>query len=216
MIRVLFNSQELNNPISTLDDLPQLLATVEDKHLPKNFFIRDVLLDGESLVSKGVLDLQGVSPDRREHASQINVLSSSLHEVSREAVAGAQVYLSELEKPVSIVALQFNAGQFDKAFHNLIILLQGISSLISLVSGLESNFALDYSEITAHGATVRTHLVDLREQLLQFVRAQEQQDTVTIADLLDYELKPRLLVWKDILAAVLAEVEKQPISAQSA
>lgn len=208
MIRVSFNSQELvDNSIRSLDDLPALLATVEDHHLSKDSFIRDVILDGESLVSKGVLDLHRIPAERRERASQINVISSTLYQITHEAVLDAQAYLSELEQPLATVASQFNSGQFRKANHNLAVLLEGLTSLLSLIGNLESNFALELGSVTCEGASVTVHLKDLRSQLELFVRAQEQQDTVTLADLLEYELRPRLRLWKAILTTLWERVE---------
>jgi hypothetical protein len=160
-----------------------------------------VLLDGESLVSNGCLDLKGVSADRLEQAHNINIISRTLKEVTLEALQGARAYLAGLAKPISLVALQFNSGQFEKAFGNLSVLLDGISNLISLVGSLEAGFGLNCGSIIARRAPVTTHVKDLQCRLQELVQAQARQDTVTIADLLDYELRPRIELWEDIFAA---------------
>jgi hypothetical protein len=207
MLQVQFNSRELDSAIAGLEELPQLLAVLEESHLPEGSFIRDVLLDGESLVCNGSLDLKGIPAERIGTASSINVISRTLKEVTAEAVEGARHYLSGLAKPISLVALQFNSGQFDKAHGNLAILLSGISNLVNLVGSLESNFGLDCSSVVVHRASLTTHLKDLQMQLQFLVQAQARQDTVAIADLLDYELRPRMEVWMAIFAAIMDKYE---------
>jgi hypothetical protein len=207
MLQVQFNSRELDNAIAGLEELPQLLAVLEESHLPEGSFIRDVLLDGESLVCDGSLDLKGIPAERIERASNVNVISRTLKEVTAEAVEGARQYLSGLAKPISLVALQFNSGQFDKAHGNLAVLLNGISSMVNLVGSLEVNFGMDCGSVIVHRASLTTHLKDLQTQLQLLVQAQARQDTVTIADLLDYELRPRMEVWMAIFTAIMDKYE---------
>jgi hypothetical protein len=83
------------------------------------------------------------------------------------------------------------------------VLLNGISSLVSLVGSLETSFGLDCSSVIVHRASLTTHLKDLQQQLQFLVQAQARQDTVTIADLLEYELRPRMEVWMAIFAAIM-------------
>jgi hypothetical protein len=216
MLQVQFNSRQLESSILGLDELPKLLAVLEDRYLPEGSFIRDVLLDGESLVSNGSLDLENIPVERVERAQCINVISRTLQEVTAEAVDGARTYLAGLEKPISIVASQFNSGQFDKAYANLGVLLDGVSNIINLVGSLESGYGLDCGSVIFQRASVTTHLKDLRLQLRELVQAQAQQDTVAIADLLEYELRPRMRVWSGIFSAFLEQVGFQPSAIRSA
>jgi hypothetical protein len=108
------------------------------------------------------------------------------------------------------VALQFNSGQFDKAHANLGVLLEGISNLISLVGSLEANLGIQCSQVVVHRASLTTHLKDLQLQLQQLVQAQAQQDTVAIADLLDYELRPRMEIWQAVFAEILNHLVRLP------
>ena len=210
MLQVQFNSRELESSISSLEELPQLLAALEERHLPEGSFIRDVLLDGESLVRDGSLDLKNISPERFGQAQHINVISRTLKEVTVEAIDGARIYLVGLDKPISLVALQFNSGQFDKAHGNLGVLLDGISNLISLVGSLEANLGIACSQVIVHRASLTTHLRDLQLQLQYLVQARVQRDTVAIADLLDYELRPRMEIWQAVFAEILNHLDRLP------
>jgi hypothetical protein len=210
MLQVQFNSQQLESSILGLDELPRLLAELEDRYLPEGSFIRDVLLDGESLVANGSLDFKNIPAERVDRAQCINVISRTLQEVTAEAVDGARTYLAGLEQPISIVASQFNSGQFDKAYSNLGVLLDGVSNIINLVGSLESSFGIDCGSVVFQRASVTTHLKDLRFQLQELVQAQARQDTVAIADLLEYELRPRMSVWLGIFSTFLEQVGLQP------
>ena len=202
MIEVLFNSKKMDWDLKDILDLPSSLKRIEQDYLPEGNFIRDVLLDGKSVVVDGDLNLESIPVEQKEQARSINVISCTIVQLAQEAVVGAQSYLAQLVIPVSQVAKQFSTGQFEKAQKNLSILMDGLSTLISLLASLETNFQLQYSRIRINGLSIREHLQNFRSLVQDLVRAQEQTDNITMADLLEYELSPQLHIWSDVLSVL--------------
>lgn len=199
MIEVFFNSQKMDWALSDLNRLPETLNRIEQDYLAEGNFISDVLLDEISLIENGNLNLDLVPAERSAAAKSIKIVSCTMEQLAQEAVQGAGRYLAGLETPVSQVANQFSSGEFNKAFKNLAILLDGISSLVSLLSSLETSYQLNYALITVNGISIREHIRKLRDLLSDIVRAQECGDSITLADSMEYELKPQLREWKEIL-----------------
>lgn len=209
MIEVLFNSRKMDWDLKDILELPASLKKIELDYLPEGNFIRDVLLDGKSIVVDGDLNLEGIPAEQKEQARSINVISCTIIQLAQEAVTGALNYLAQLVNPVSQVAKQFSTGQIEKAQKNLYILMDGLSTLISLLASLETNFQLEYNRIRINGVSIRGHLQNFRSLVQNLVRAQEQKDNITIADLLEYELTPQLNIWSNILGALRETVEEK-------
>ena len=206
MMEVFFNSQKMDWALPDLNRLPDALGRIEREYLKEGNFISDVLLDDISIIENGNLNLDRVPEEKKAAAKCVRIVSCTMEQLAQEAVQGAKRYLAGLETPVSQVANQFSSGDFDRAFKNLAILLDGISSLVSLLSSLETSYHLNYASIMVDGTSVRDHIHNLRNLLTEIVRAQEGGDSITLADTMEYELKPQLREWREILQVLWSSV----------
>lgn len=206
MMEVFFNSQKIPWILKDIQEIPSLLEHLEKEYLAPDNFISDVFLDGTSLIHDGNLDLQLVSTSLASTAKTLRVSTCTISQLAQDAVGGAQKYLTGLDVPVTQVSNQLITGEFEKAMKNLAILMEGIWSLISLLGSLETSYHLNYSQIRVNGVTIRSTLQKTSDLLQEIVRAQEMNDNITIADLLEYELKPQLKEWGHILEILGNEV----------
>ncbi len=206
MIEVLLNSRKMDWFISSTGELPGVLERIEKEFLSADDFIKDVQLDGVSLIMEGNLNLDAIPEEQRTGAQILNIQSCTMMQLTLDAIDGAAQYLAQLSAPVSQVAQQFSTGQFDKAPKNLSILMDGFNSLISLLASLDSNHPDEFQQIRTAGCSIREHLGNFRKLVQEMLRAQEHADNISLADILEYEIRPQLQIWTEILRMLRSKI----------
>jgi len=130
--------------------------------------------------------------------------------VSREKVA-KQIYniitkIPDMLKLIEVTAVDLQSGAEKEAMKNIQVIVGTLESIVALLQVIKTTFSLDYNNIYFEDKSVEEFNKELREILNEMVGAMENKDTVLIADLIEYELSPRLERYIEILKLVAKEV----------
>lgn len=96
-------------------------------------------------------------------------------------------YLTRIEMPIWDIVKKYRIGEWQEIGEQMTMLTDGLSWIIDAV-----HLTKDYHSIS---------VMDIREMLEEITEALENQDTVLIADLLEYELIPKISEWRTQLAS---------------
>ena len=77
-----------------------------------------------------------------------------------------------------------------------------LRSLISLVAILGGPLEIDLGSLTANGVTVAEQMEEFGIAIDALVSAQESEDWLTVADVLEYDLEPAIRRWIELLTVV--------------
>ena len=109
---------------------------------------------------------------------------------SIEALNSASDYLTRMNNVIPDIIRAYRLGELNKASSDMVLLTEGLQWL-NEVFNLTKNFH-------------NVDNIEVKEIYFEFIEAFENGDTVLLADLLEYELLPKIHHWKNSLDESLA------------
>jgi hypothetical protein len=214
-----------------LSCLREVIDYVEESQLKAGEVLTRILLNGEELDEEQEL-LQGAAS-----ASSIEFLelhSARTLDLAREGLEDAAQLLPSLVEDMPQVAAELRGGNVREGLEMFSACVEVISWYVSLISAVDiifrrsdPNFRLD--PVTAHaaddltpetglqaldaedGPELRTFasIENLRQKLLDVEQAQNNNDTLLLADLIEYELMPIVKIWGGEVPVLLLKVNRE-------
>lgn len=223
-------------------DLPEDLGTfselvefVERERIPAGQVITRIVLDGEEV------DDEAEESFAAKPLGEIDIVefySARTVDLAQEGLSDATALLPSLAEDLPAVAAELRGGNLADGLGMFGKCVEIVSWFVSLVTAVDIIFrradpsfrlspsgartADDLSpeaELAEFGggggAELRTFasVENLRQKLLDIEQAQEQNDTLLLADLIEYELLPIVRIWIDEVPVLLSKVAKEGGSA---
>jgi len=183
-LEILLNGKPL--PIEGLDEdsrMSELVKTVEKSLLGSAMTIVDIVADGESY-----------SPDESEKLDdmklaqfdKIELVCATAQEMVRIAIQDGAEGLEHIEELSAEVANDLRVGRVKDAMDRYLHLIDGIEWLTTMLKNADRAYAAAMAESSLEFD--RQSLIQrLAEQTEAVTNAQENQDWVGLADILEYE-----------------------------
>lgn len=214
-----------------IDTFQQLLQYLEEERVPAGQVITRIVVDGREWDEEEELHKSGVVPSAYE---MIEVYSSRTIDLAKEGLNDAMELLPSLAEDMPLVAAELRGDNVRDGLEMFGRCIEVISWYVSLITACDVIFgrsdpgfridpnaprspedmSLD-ADLTAltveEGPEMRTFasVENLRQKLLDVERAQENHDTVLLADLIEYELLPIVRIWIDEVPVLLAKVSRE-------
>jgi len=198
MARVLVNNETtaVENSLKTLGELldwadrasagrGQLVTAVRLDGVDEPSF-RDETQAGRPLETVATVEFDAIEPA---------ALVAQSVEDAREGLAGLRQHTLD-------VARRFRGTRVANANQGLAELTQGLGTLVSLVDTLGGALGISLETLTANGRPVVAVIDDLAQPLVAIGQAQAQEDWVTVADILEFDLEPALACCESLFDAL--------------
>lgn len=188
MTRVLVNNQPQEAPAGA-ETWADLLAALDGACRERGEVVTAVRLDGVDEPSfrspeQGVRALGELAVIECEAESPAALLAESLREASRG--------LDELRQHALSVGRRFRGRDIEAAQRGLLELVQGLQVLTSLVATIGAVLGTDVATLTVGDTTAGRVLDGLGSHLETLIGAQQNQDWLTVADIVEFDIEPAL------------------------
>jgi len=198
MARVLVNN-ETTSVENSLKTLGELLDWADRASAGRGQLVTAVRLDGvdepsfrdETQAGRPLETVATVEFDAVEPAA----LVAQSVEDAREGLAGLRQHTLD-------VARRFRGTRVANANQGLAELTQGLGTLVSLVDTIGGALGISLETLTANGRPVVAVIDDLAQPLVAIGQAQAQEDWVTLADILEFDLEPALACCESLFDAL--------------
>ena len=175
----------------------QLIDTVEESLKGTGSTIVEIILDGEPY-----------SPDESDKLSEllltgfakIEMVAATARDMVRAAFEDGEAGVDHLEELAQSVSSELRIGKIKSAMDNYVEFVDGVEWLVTMLNGAHHAFAAGMSETTLEADRQRI-LERMSEQMAGIQAAQESEDWVGVADILEYE-------FSDIFADVRGLIKK--------
>ena len=156
--------------------------------------VENSLKGSHATVVEIVLDEKSVSPDDVAEISELKVcdyqkiefFTATAQEMIRAAFADGEEGLQHLEELALEIASDLRIGKVKDGMDSYLEFVDGIEWLVTMLKNADLAFASNMAESSLESS--RQSIVQrLSEQMSQIQSAQESQDWVGLADLLEYE-----------------------------
>ncbi len=148
-------------------------------------------------------EIAGVERIEIDSAGPMAFVISCLHEaaVGIERVCEGAVTLADLFRGHDVAAA--NRGLAD--------LGENVRALVQLLDALRGPIGIDVDRLLWDGRPVPDHLGELATLVQSLITAQESQDWLTVADIIEYDVEPALRRWHSILLALHGAASKSQV-----
>jgi hypothetical protein len=130
------------------------------------------------------------------------LVAASVNE-ARDGLAGLRKHTLE-------VARRFRGTRVANANQGLAELTQGLGTLVALIDTLGGALGIRIEALAANGRPIVALIDDLGQPLVAVGEAQAQEDWVTVADILEFDLEPALGHCEPLFDALTAVTTPQP------
>ncbi len=211
--------------------LREVIDFVEEHRLKAGEVLTRILLNGEELDEEQEMLQSAVSVGGIE---LLELHSARTLDLAREGLEDAAQLLPSLVEDMPQVAAELRGGNVREGLEMFSACVEVISWYVSLVSAVDIIFRrndpsfrldpaaghsaddlspeADFTELAADdGPELKTFasIENLRQKLLDVEQAQNNNDTLLIADLVEYELMPIVQIWSGEVPVLLRKVNRE-------
>jgi len=201
------NGEAVEVDLSSAKYLSEVLDALARDNLGPDEIITGITLNNarvekESISTVGATPLSGIA--------SLDISTHNSPQVKAAMLLGEmRNYLQTLADGAGEVSDTFRVGSPEKANAMLHDALSGLSALIELIQTAKILSRSDMSEFVVEGMTMSALEEKLLETLTDFEKGQKDNDWVTVADLLEYELAPIIDKWIAFIPLMEAELLKE-------
>lgn len=134
----------------------------------------------------------------------VEVASGTPGALMDRCLAEALASLHPLAAAATMVGEQFRGHDIQTACEGLVQLVDGMASLVGILSAASATLGLDLQQLRCGEVPASARLVELASFLEALVSAQEAEDWITVADVLQYDVEPALGRLADVVETVRA------------
>jgi len=180
------------------ETLGDLLDHILEKEPALGNCFSNIRLNGKEVMADS-------SETRQTPLSQIVTLETetlSLNQILEKNIANAQGYLQKLIPGIQKASDLFRSGSEQEANKFFINIIDGMDWFSQVVDSIAKAVDFESDTITFDGKSFQDRQDHLVEMTRQMVEANQNQDWVLLADLLEYEILPYYTDWEEQLPKI--------------
>lgn len=204
-MEILLNGNPLE--IEGIDDeatVLQLLKTIEDSLQGTGATIVELLLDEQAFSPDEAAKLEGL---KVVGFDRVELIAATAEEMVQAAFEDGEDGIIHLEEIASEISSELRIGKIKVAMDNYIEFVDGIEWLVTMLEHADRAFAAKMAESSLEAD--RQALMDrMSEQMKNVKAAQEAEDWVGVADILEYEFPEIFADTKSLIKNILESQAK--------
>ncbi|MCK5706780.1 MAG: hypothetical protein KAI43_03945 [Candidatus Aureabacteria bacterium] len=185
----------------------ELVYNIETWGAENNLIILEILADNIPVDRD---DEIGLKKKKYSSSDDIVIKTQKPEQAALTAIREAKKQIPAFEKIIDEIITSQQKGEKEEAINKFSHLLKSVSDIIQLFKVLEQYLPDEFENIQVNNKPIISINREFLEILQETKLAMEDQDFVTINDLLEYEIKPKIL--EDFLS-ILEELESKIQSA---
>ena len=140
--------------------------------------------------------------------ASIEVETATPRSLVDEALAQGRSAANALAAAAAQTSETFRSGRVASANKHLSDLGEGIRTLLTVLGTASAALGISLDDLEAGRGPVAKELEQMVEQLEWMIQAQQSQDWITLADILEYDVQPALTNCRDIFDALFTHADR--------
>lgn len=190
---------DYNNEKSSIDSIFQEINNILSK---SNYFFSHLLVDNLEIYE----DYYDYFIDNIRNIKEVKVVASTLKELAQSIMISTVDYLNRAIPEIDILSNEFYKFPSEQSWAKFSELLEGIAWIIDSFNAIDANERLN--ELIASYEEWNNYAKDiysLNELFKELEEVIENQDTVSVADILSYEINPLFKNMKEKLEGLVSK-----------
>jgi hypothetical protein len=176
--------------------LQDILGDLANKAVGDGSTMREVKINGEPFEESklGPADSLG-----RDYIQRLEVETIPAREMAVHFLSNAHSYLAAINQSVARVAEMFRVNDEQEANEHYLNTLESIQLFLQMLQECRQIVNLDFDSPLLDGMSGEERLQKLLVLIKDMLSAQEQQDWVLLADIMQYDLSAELDLWQGFM-----------------
>ena len=132
-------------------------------------------------------------------ADEIKITTMNQLELLNGSLNAAITFLKEFKDGIVKTTDEIRWGNSNAGFKNFSAYLSGLTMFIQIMEKISQFLKIDYNSLVYDGKSVQSYFNDLEKILASVLSTQVEQDYVLLADIVEFELKPNIEMFENIL-----------------
>lgn len=198
MPQIFVNDVPQTTPISAAT-WGELLARLDEQAAGDGVLLTTARFDG---VDEPSFRDPTVTARRLTAVSRVEVETATPRAFLRQCLLDTVRPLDQAADAAARLSAVYRRQDVSPGHEGLTSLAAELRDLTSLVAMLGGPLQIDLASLSANGVTVADQLEEFGTALSALVTAQESEDWLTVADVLEYDLEPAIRRWIELLTVV--------------
>lgn len=187
--------------------LKEVLELILEEAAPADSVLSHVVLNGLELTEEQQCHPEFVPV---EDIRALEVFVTTAREISIESIKITSAQLLEVVVETKKTAEFFRYNDEAEANRRLVLLIEIFEKFVSLLDLLKRALDLDFDAITTEDKSLADLHLGMTSTLNNILRAQQNRDWISVADLLEFELAPILITWSRIIPTLACPTDGKP------
>lgn len=183
---------------SDVDSLHDIIYRDIKKVIPPGCVIKNIYIN-EKNCDDIMLDVQKSKAFKLSEKDEIKITTMNQKNLVNDSIDAAISFLKEFKNGIVKATDEIRWGNSAGGFKNFSEYLKGLTTFVQIMEKISEFLKIDYNEIDYNGKNVQSYFKDLEKILASILSTQVEQDYVLLADIVEFELKPNIEVWNNIL-----------------
>ncbi len=174
------------------ETLQDVIGWLLENQVSADRALREVKVNGEPYNMADMGPASGMAASEIQH---LEVETAEARQVALEFMGQAPTYLEAIAQAVAAVAELFRVVDERDASEQYIAVLESLQLFLTMLEETRRLLGLDLESAVYQERTAAAALENLSGLIKKLLDAQENEDWVLLADLLEYDLAPELRAW---------------------
>ncbi len=174
--------------------------------MPQGKVIKDIDIN-EKNYGELMLDSEKSRAFKLSEIDDIKISTMSPENLVVESIASAVDFLNEFQRGIDSTTDEIRLGNYVEGFNNFAGYLSGLSVFVQVMEKIAQFANMDYTKYIYKEKSVQAYFGDTEKILASIMSTQKENDYVLLTDIVEFELKPNIAVWIDILTDIKAKVK---------
>jgi hypothetical protein len=176
--------------------LQDMLQTLMDSNLAQDRTMNEVRINGEPFEAA---KLGPATALPRESIERLDVETMDARQVALHFLSNASHYLVAIVSAVERVAEMYRVSDESEASEHYLATLDSLQLFMQVLQTTRDALGLDFEAMVIEGRSLEQRLSTLAGLVQELLSAQEQEDWVLLADVLQYDLCEQLHDWRRLI-----------------
>ncbi len=136
----------------------------------------------------------------------LDISTKDIREQAVQALSEVRSHLPVIVQKVVRVSEQIQSGGLDEGYKTLVVCADMVNLVVRVIEEVRILAGIDLDALDLPGASVGERIGEVRDVLKATKEALDARDAVTVADLMEYELAPKLKGWDEVLEGLMQKV----------
>lgn len=174
--------------------------------LPQGKVIKEININGKNY-GELMVDSEKSKAFKLSGDYDIKITTMNPNDLVLESIDSAVNFFNEFKKGIAKTTDEIRWGNYAAGFNNFAGYLSGLTIFVQVMEKISQFAKVDYNEYAYKEKTVQAYFGELERILASILATQKERDYVLLTDIVEFELKPNIDVWIDILGDMKTKVK---------